>query len=64
MAPPEQVLGRSVTVNFFSVLGVTPALGRAFNAGDDQNDRIVIISDALWRRRYGSRSRPSSAAPS
>jgi len=52
--PPEQVLGRSVTVNFFSVLGVTPALGRAFNAGDDQNDRIVIISDALWQRRYGA----------
>ena len=52
--PPEQVLGRSVSVNFFSVLGVTPALGRAFNAGDDQNDRIVIISDALWRRRYGA----------
>ena len=51
---PEQIVGRSVTVNFFSVLGVTPALGRAFNAGDDQNDRIVIISDALWRRRYGS----------
>ena len=51
---PEQVVGRSVTVNFFSVLGVTPVLGRAFNAGDDQNDRIVIISDALWRRRYGS----------
>ena len=52
--PPEQVLGRSVSVNFFSVLGVTPALGRAFNAGDDQNDRIVVISDALWRRRYGA----------
>jgi predicted permease len=52
--PPEQVLGRSVTINFFSVLGVTPALGRAFTGADDQNDRIVIISDALWRRRYGA----------
>ena len=52
--PPEQIVGRSVTVNFFPVLGVTPALGRAFNAADDQNDRIVIISDALWRRRYGA----------
>ena len=52
--PPEQVVGRSVTVNFFSVLGVTPALGRAFNAGDEQTDRIVMISDALWRRRYGA----------
>ena len=52
--PPEQVLGRSVTVNFFLVLGVTPALGRAFDARDDQNDRVVVISDALWRRRYGA----------
>src|SRR5262245_7675581 len=52
--PPEQVVGRAVSVNFFSVLGVTPALGRAFNAGDADSDRIVIISDALWRRRYGA----------
>jgi hypothetical protein len=28
--PPEQVLGRAVTANFFSVLGVTPMLGRSF----------------------------------
>lgn len=50
--PPEQVVGRAVTVNFFSVLGVTPALGRAFHDGDADSDRIVIISDSLWRRRY------------
>jgi putative ABC transport system permease protein len=50
--PPEQVVGRAVTVNFFSVLGVTPALGRAFNVSDADSDRIVIISDSLWRRRY------------
>jgi len=52
--PPEQIQGRSVTVNFFSVLGVTPALGRAFNSGDAQGAQVVIISDALWRRRYAS----------
>ena len=52
--PPEQVVGRAVTVNFFSVLGVTPALGRAFNDTDADSDRIVIISDALWRRRYAA----------
>jgi predicted permease len=51
---PEQVVGRAVTTNFFSVLGVTPAIGRAFNAGDDRDERIVIISDALWRRRYNA----------
>jgi putative ABC transport system permease protein len=50
--PPEQIQGRSVTVNFFNVLGVTPALGRGFNSGDAQGGEVVIISDALWRRRY------------
>src|ERR1044072_996628 len=48
--PPEQVVGRSVTVNFFSVLGITPALGRAFNAGDDQKagivGRTIVMNDA------------------
>jgi predicted permease len=43
-----------VTVNFFSVLGVTPALGRVFNGGDAEGAQVVIISDALWRRRYAS----------
>ena len=51
---PEQVQGRSVTVNFFNVLGVTPALGRAFNSGDKDGAQVVIISNALWRRRYAS----------
>src|SRR5687768_7158849 len=51
---PEVVLGRRVTANFFSVLGVQPLLGRAFTAADDTGaSRIVIISHALWQRRYG-----------
>src|SRR5262245_3599136 len=29
-ASPEQVIGRAVTANFFSVLGVAPMLGRTF----------------------------------
>ena len=52
---PEIVLGRRVTANFFSVLGVQPVLGRAFTAADDTSGaRIVVISHALWQRRYGS----------
>src|SRR5690242_12127575 len=31
--PPEQVLGRSVSANFFDLLGVRPQLGRAFASG-------------------------------
>ncbi|HEU4694985.1 MAG TPA: ABC transporter permease, partial [Vicinamibacterales bacterium] len=51
---PEVVLGRRVTANFFSVLGVEPALGRFFTATDDTSGaRIVVLSHALWQRRYG-----------
>jgi predicted permease len=53
--PPEQVLGRAVTANFFSVLGVQPQLGRSFVPAEDaQGVRVVIISHALWQRRYGA----------
>ncbi len=53
--PPEQVLGRGVTANFFSVLGVAPALGRAFSEDEDRDGAsVVVISDGLWRRRYGA----------
>jgi putative ABC transport system permease protein len=53
-AAPELVLGRRVTANFFSVLGVQPVIGRAFTAADDTSGaRVVMISHALWQRRYG-----------
>ena len=51
---PEQVLGRGVTANFFDVLGVRPLLGRTFTPADDRTGvNAVIISHALWQRRYG-----------
>src|SRR6185295_3095638 len=51
--PPEQVLGRGVTPNFFDVLGVRPLLGRSFTLADDRPGvNVAIISDALWQRRY------------
>jgi putative ABC transport system permease protein len=45
-----------VTANYFSILGVSPALGRTFAVGEDQSgsDRVVILSHTLWERRYGS----------
>src|SRR6266478_416258 len=53
---PERVSATRVTANYFSILGVSPALGRTFAAGEDQNgsDRVVILSHRLWERRYGS----------
>src|SRR5688572_24128819 len=51
---PEIVLGRRVTANFFSVLGVQPVVGRGFTESDDTSGaRVVVISHAFWQRRYG-----------
>jgi putative ABC transport system permease protein len=51
--PPEQVLGRRVTANFFSVLGVEPVMGRTFTEGEDRSRApVTVISHGLWQRRY------------
>ena len=55
---PERVNGQRVSPNFFSVLGVRPALGRDFNAAEDTpgTNQVVIISHGLWSRRFGGDS--------
>ena len=51
--PPEQVAGQAVTPDFFTVLGVQPALGRVFTEDEDRSGaRVVAIGYALWQRRY------------
>lgn len=51
---PELQLGRGVTANLFSVMGVQPALGRAFTAEEDKSGaKVVVLSYGLWQRRYG-----------
>ncbi|MFG1691288.1 ABC transporter permease, partial [Gemmatimonadota bacterium] len=52
----ERLVGQYVTPGFFGVLGVQPALGRAFTPDEARpgNDRVAIISDGVWRRRYGA----------
>jgi predicted permease len=48
---PVQVSAVDVSPNFFATLGVTPARGRAFLAGvqDQDENRTAIVSDRLWR---------------
>ncbi len=60
----EQVQIAQVSVEFFKTLGVRPALGQAFpqdisgaafELGHFLNgERMVVISDALWKRRFAS----------
>jgi predicted permease len=53
---PENVTGARVGWDFFQLLGVAPALGRAFLPEEDRpgSDGVVILSDGLWHRRFGS----------
>jgi putative ABC transport system permease protein len=52
---PERLDGASVTADLFPLLGVQPALGRAFTATDDQEGApgTLILSHGLWKRRFG-----------
>ena len=51
--PPEQVIGRLVTANFFDVLGARPVIGRTFTEDEDRtNPHLAILSYGLWQRRY------------
>jgi len=53
---PEQVSGLRVSSTFFSVLGVSPWLGRNFLPEEETlgKDHEVILSYGLWKRRYGA----------
>lgn len=55
---PEQIDAAWCSWNFFPTLGITPALGRSFTAGDDRADAeaTVILSAAFWQRRYNGDS--------
>ncbi|RPJ50055.1 MAG: FtsX-like permease family protein, partial [Acidobacteria bacterium] len=48
------VPSRKVTWNFWSVLGVSPQLGRFFTEDEDEKGvRVAVISHGLWQRRFG-----------
>ena len=53
---PVRAISARIEADFLRTLGVQPALGRMFNAGDHQQgrDRVVILSDAFWRRNFGA----------
>ncbi|HEX6463744.1 MAG TPA: ABC transporter permease, partial [Vicinamibacterales bacterium] len=53
---PEELPVQYVSAAVFPILGVPPQLGRTFTADEDQPRRnsVAVISDALWRRRFGA----------
>ena len=53
VAEPEELEAFRVSENFFEVLGVKPAAGRVFAAGDAEAG-VVLVSHGFWQRRYGT----------
>ena len=49
----ETVQRKIVSSNYFSVLRVRPAIGRAFGDGED-DQQLAMISDRWWRRSFGA----------
>lgn len=55
---PERANGYAVSPNLFRLLGARTAIGRDFNdaEGAPGTEPVVLLSHALWRRRYGGDS--------
>jgi len=55
---PERVTGAWVSAPFFTVMGISPQLGRAFRNEEDApgQDLVAVISNSLWQRRLGGRA--------
>lgn len=53
---PERVKGRFISADYFSLLGVSPTLGRTFGAEDERGDgpRVVLISEKFWAHKFYS----------
>jgi putative ABC transport system permease protein len=56
---PRRVNGARVTVDFFSVLGMKPAAGRAFTPQENApgGERVVILSHASWQKSFAGDQR-------
>jgi len=53
---PELVLGQLVSAEVFEAVGVSPLLGRTLRRDENEGgrDHVIVLSHALWQRRYGS----------
>ena len=53
---PEQIKGIHASHEFFHLFGIGTVQGRTFTADEDRpgGGKLVVLSEGLWRRRYGS----------
>ncbi len=54
VASRERVIGSAASADLFDVAGVPPAIGRVFNAADEQPsaERVAVLSHRFWMARF------------
>ncbi len=54
-AEPERIRAAAVSANLFSLLRVSPMLGRTFTTGEDlpKAPAVAVLSSGYWRSRFG-----------
>lgn len=60
----ERLQWMKASASFFTITGAHMALGRALQPADEQGAgaRVVVLTDALWRRRFGASQSALGAA--
>lgn len=56
-APPQMRFGLKVTDGFFRVLGIEPALGRAFSEAEANvpgGEAVVVLGHDFWRQQFSA----------
>ncbi|HEY7856759.1 MAG TPA: ABC transporter permease, partial [Terriglobales bacterium] len=53
---PSRLDGLRASAGLWPALGLTAALGRTFNAAEDQpgHDHVVVLGDAVWRKNFNA----------
>src|SRR6478752_4318189 len=53
---PQRYTGAYVTEDIFKMIGVSPILGRDFNAEDNKpgSPKVAILGDEIWRRDFNA----------
>jgi putative ABC transport system permease protein len=56
LGEPRQLRLALVSAPYFDILGVRPALGRLFVAGEDQlgADHVIVLTQRIWRSEFGA----------
>jgi len=59
LGEPIQLRATHVSAHYFDIFGIKPTLGRNFAGDEDQrgNERVALLSHALWLSQFGGDSK-------